>query len=89
MNQDPYQLKTSKEPVAEEQKLVQIKEPAPPMPSSVATDSFQAFLFGAANMQPSKSEPRRFSCGSLAILVILFLPVTFFLVSLIKGWLLK
>ena len=87
---DPYKLKRSDSQIFEEQKVIQIKEDAPRLPSSIATDTLHSTLFGAPALQPSRSDNNEqsrkgLSCGSAIILCMLFLPLTIFIISQIKG----
>ena len=86
-NFQPYQLPPRPKPHREEQKLIQIKEDSPSMPSSIGTDNFHATIFGAPALQPSKSEDgqKGLSCGAVVILALLFGPLVIFLISELKG----
>jgi hypothetical protein len=74
---NPYLLKPPEKMVREELKLIQIKDDSVRPPSSVGTDSFQGFLFGAPSLQPSKDseESKGGSIGGAILLLIILVPL--------------
>ncbi len=73
-------------PTFESQKIILLKEEAPRLPPSTGTDLFQATLFGAPALQPSRAEEptKGISCGALLILILVFGPLTFFVLSQVR-----
>lgn len=79
LSSDPYRIKPKEQLVREEQKLIQIRDDSVRPPSSIGVDSFQATLFGAPALQPSKASTSggdgSFFSGRLVVVLILLLPL--------------